>query len=428
MSARAALKLVPTTRFFREEVHSWSQDGARDGHSLHFAVPFPDAFQPDLVGFFVNRYSNKGGVVLDPFCGAGTTALESAIRGRIAVAADSHPLFVRLAKAKLAPADITEITLALQRVNFRRPIDLKLYGELFSPFYDVETFREIVNLRSFLQQNNDKISSFIELVATSLLHGHSAGYFSVYSYPQVALSPIEQERLNFKRAQAPDYRAVAPRILRRAASILRDGISSTLRMGGLLANRDDRVKTPLLHQAIRSDARNLAAVGSGSVDLIVTAPPVPGGRVLAQELWLKLWFTGIISTEQLYAVFGQSSEGNSNIWSDKVGSSFAANEIEPWLEFINETLFEMARVAAPRSRMVIDLPEVRSRVATRLGLEGLVIDLVNEQLSRYWEAEGVYSYSRRSVKLGLAESRTPNHSNSAVLAADRNHVLVLRRR
>jgi|GEM_PF-744984 len=433
MASTAALSLVPSTRFFREEVSSWSKNGDGDGHSLHFAISNPDSISADLVGFFIDRYSERGCVVLDPFCGAGTTALESALRGRLAIANDSRPLAARIARAKLFPADITEVTLAMQRINLRRPIDMKLYRDYFAPFYDLETFREIVNLRSFLQQNDDRITRFIELVAMSLLHGHSAGYLSVYTFPQISLTPQEQEALNIKRRQTPDYRAVVPRILRRTASILRDGVPSTLRSGGLIQSTD-KDRPYRTHQAIKGDCRNLGAVRTSSVDLVITAPPTP--LTLAQdssrESWLRSWFMSDGAAENVLA---QSSLGAID---RREPRNLTEASLEKWSELMNESLLELARVVRPRGRVVFDLPEQRL-MGTALGLDDLLLDSVVPALTKYWEADGVYSYGTRAVKLGLgdrsaADGRAgdrgvqPSQSTSTLVSAERSHVLVLKRR
>ena len=57
---------------------------------------------------------------------------------------------------------------------------------------------------------------FIEMIALSRLHGHSSGFFSVYSFPQIAIPGVAQAKINRDRAQTPDYRPLKPRILRKA--------------------------------------------------------------------------------------------------------------------------------------------------------------------------------------------------------------------
>ena len=408
MAAKAALKLVPSTRFFREDIGSWSAPGEGEAHSLHYAVSYREAFDPNLPAFFIERYSRRGEVVLDPFCGSGTTALESALRGRIAVASDRDPLAIAVARAKLSPADITEVTLALQRVNLRRPIDLKFFKEYFSPFFEIETFRELVNLRSFLHNSDDRIAQFIQMIALSLIHGHSAGFFSVYTFPQISLLPREQDALNVKRRQMPDYRAIVPRILRRTASILRDGAPSSLRGVGLVSAADSP-RPFRKHTVMAADACSLDAIPSGSIDLIISAPPLPVTEARPAEQWLRRWFLGAQPHDALEGTGIAGSETTSE---------------QGWSEFINGVLLEAARVTRPKGRVVFDLPEPRRRVGRRPFVD-LVLDELPKGLQRYWEPDGIFDYGKRSVRLELGRGTPPA---TAARADERNSVLVLRRR
>ena len=43
-------------------------------HNFH---PFPGKFIPQIPNFFINKFSEKGQCILDPFCGCGTTLVET---------------------------------------------------------------------------------------------------------------------------------------------------------------------------------------------------------------------------------------------------------------------------------------------------------------------------------------------------------------
>jgi len=114
---RAALRIVEAPGFYTDEVELWSPE-SRGSHSLHYGLFYPDAFPAELPSYFINKYTKRGETVLDPFCGAGTAALEAVINGRAILASDLSPFAIRAARARLMPADITEVTLWLQMVNF----------------------------------------------------------------------------------------------------------------------------------------------------------------------------------------------------------------------------------------------------------------------------------------------------------------------
>lgn len=385
----AALQVVSSAPPFRSELELWSGDG-KDAHSLHYPVSWPVSFRPELPGYFINRYTRRGDVVLDPFCGGGTTTLEAALQGRLAIGIDTNPLAVRIAAAKASPADLTEVTLALQNVPLRRPVDLSVYRQVFAPFYDADTFRELVNLRGFLSERDDRVSRFVELVALSLLHGHSAGYFSVYSFPQVGLSPEEQEQLNCKRRQSPDYRSVVPRLLRKVASLLRDGVPSSLK------------GTHGRHHFARGEAADLAAVKSSSVDLVVTGPPLPREADTVKDLWLKFWFSGI------------SSSG--------VGARALSADLPEWLDYMSSVILELARVVRGGGRAVFDLREIRLD-GRLIRLDEEITTMVEHALGRYWDVEGIIVHKEKAVKVGsVSKERDPAKD------LERSRMVVLRRR
>ena len=243
------LKLVESVPFYEREV---SLDTGLESHSLHYASYYPEATNPEVAKFLIESYSSTGSVVLDPFCGSGTILLEAAMQGRIAFGTDINPLASFVASSKLAPADIAEVALWLQVLNLKRPVDLDEYNAYFRSFYDVNTYRELVNLKNYLSFKEDRISNFIKLLAVSLLHGNSASYFSVGTSVNTCLSPREQADYNAKKGQSPDYRSVVPRIMKRCAQVMLDGLPASLS------------KSPR-RKIVNGDSRNLDFVTSNSV-------------------------------------------------------------------------------------------------------------------------------------------------------------------
>ena len=385
--ARVALKVIENP-FSKREVELWNETSGKTVHSLHHAIAVPDALRPEIPSYFINKYAPPKGVVLDPFCGAGAVALEASTLGRIMLASDSNPYYARLTKAKLEPADLTEVTLRLQKVNFRKPISLDIYHQAFSSFYSLDTFREICNLRAHLLENPDRVSRFIELLTLGLLHGHKTGFLSVYTFPQVSVSPEEQEVINGRRGNYPDYRAVLARLLRKTAMVLRDGNGSLYR-----ENFANHVEV--------SDARNLAHVGTGSVDLVMTAPPLYGRTLNGSQEWLRHWFSGI-SSRSLPKV------------------SFPV--LENWVDYMNEVLVELARVVKSNGRAVLVLREVTVQGGSII-LDDVLHQMIAANLSRFWEAEGVVVQKQKPEQ--IRNSLKPRAESKA---SHRERVLILRRR
>lgn len=387
---RSALQLVESTPFYRKEIEPVAE-ASGSAHSLHYALPISEGCPPELAQYFIERYSKKGEIVLDPFCGTGAIPLEAALRGRIPYASDANPFFARMAESKVTTSDLTDVTLALQGLQLRKPIDLKVFTEYFNHFYDVETFRELVQLREYVHSAGTPVARFIELVSQSLLHGPSAGTFSVYTFPQISLRPEMQRELNRKRNQSPDYRSVVPRVLRRTASLLRDGMPTAAKQGAQRA------------RFTSCDSRNLSFIARPGVGLVVTAPPLPVITNPAEDLWLRLWFSGIQARDVLQRHLTWQTLGC-------------------WLEFMSESLFEMARVVSRGGRAVLVLKGLKIGNQA-VDLDEELLQYVNANLSQYWDAECILVSKEPAAQLKGAVSERDQRK-----VAQRNRALVLRRR
>ncbi len=311
---------------FKGELWTSSQ---RQMHSLHYSVSYRASFKPELPEFCIGRYSAPGDIVFDPFSGRGTTALQAALMGRVPYASDANPLAALLTAAKLQPAALDEVVLRLHEIDLLRPVPLKAYQEMLSPFYHPDTYRELINLRLAVKNNPDRINKFIELLAISRLHGHSGGFFSVYSFPQISIPPERQELINRKRRQEPEYRPVIPRIIKKAAQSLRDGLHSEFHRFAA----EGVVR--------RSDARSLSWLQRNSVDLIVGSPPFLDKVDYLTDNWLEFWFTGISPR-----TFQNQMMMSSNV--------------DEWRSFMRDVLREALRVIKPNSFIIFEVGEVEN--------------------------------------------------------------------
>lgn len=351
-----ALKLVENVPYSAKELHM--EESSRGSHSLHLLVPYQGRSKAEYARYFIDKYTEAGDVVLDSFCGSGTTPLEAALKARNIIATDINPFAVLVTAAKLRPADIAQVTLALQMINLKKPVDTDFFASYFEPFYDIRTFCELLNLRSYIFNNKNRINDFLHTLVLSLLHGHSSGHFSGYSYPQLAPSPAKQLEINAKRRQYPDYRAIVPRLIKRAATVLRDGVPSVLER----MQHDSCIR--------QADSRNLDFVNTSSVDFTYMAPPLPGVSNNNQGMWLRNWFSGI----------------------DHKDKSF--NE-DSWLDFMNESLLEKARVSKSGARAVVELREESVEDES----SELLSDMVTSQLSSFWNLESLYTVCEKHETL-----------------------------
>jgi len=71
----------------------------------------------NVVGEYIEHYSKKGEIVLDPFVGSGVTAIEALKRGRKAIAIDLDPIATFITRMTTLPVDLEEVKKVYQKIK-----------------------------------------------------------------------------------------------------------------------------------------------------------------------------------------------------------------------------------------------------------------------------------------------------------------------
>jgi hypothetical protein len=385
----AVLKLVEAPRF-NEQVEVDLESAGRNIHSLHSGFSYLSQWNPVVVQYLLERFSSEGDLVLDPLCSAGTVGLESALSKRRFVGCSTSEELRRLAAARLAPADIAEVALRLQFVNCKRPVDVRRFVAPLPLFFDVDTFCELTNMRASLRGESNRVDAFVEFVVMSILHGHTVGHLSAYTSPHEALTPDAQAAMNSKRGEVPSYRALAPRILKKAAHLLRDGVPSVLQ-----SNKLER-------SVLAAEPHNIRQLSTGDVALALLCPEQPGFVQHGMRSWLRSWWLG----------------------SEKVAAHREITSIEQWHGYMNEVLLEMARVVARGGKAVVRVGSGRIGSKSVHYSDELSM-MLSTCLAPFWHIEG--TIEERFVK-SRTVGRTASQPSSQRSAAGAGELLVLRRK
>jgi SAM-dependent methyltransferase len=304
--------------------------------NLH-EVPYRACFKPQLPRFFVERLTNPGEVVYDPFMGRGTTLVEAALLGRRVAGCDVNPLAATLAGPRLAPPELAEVKERLEGLN----LDVEAEAdEDLAAFYHPVTLGRIQALRRYLLSHKlDAVDEWIRMVALTRLTGHSAGYFSVYTLPpNQAVMPHHQRRINEKRGQTPEPRDVKALILKKSAQLMKGLPESDIKR---LNASEPVLMTGLCHET--------PMLENGSVSLVVTSPPFLNVVNYKADNWLRCWFLGVdaesVKITQL-------------------------RKLEDWQVAMTAVFKELARVLKPGGHVAFEVGEVD---AGRVRLEEAVV-------------------------------------------------------
>src|SRR5882724_3875074 len=118
----------------------------RAASRLH-EISYRACFKPQLPRFFIERLTQPGDVVYDPFMGRGTTPLEAALHGRIPFGCDINPLSAMLTRPRFNPPTLEQVGERLDQIGFQSADE---FPEDLLVFYHPETLREIASLKKYL--------------------------------------------------------------------------------------------------------------------------------------------------------------------------------------------------------------------------------------------------------------------------------------
>ncbi|MFW9849990.1 MAG: DNA methyltransferase [Candidatus Thorarchaeota archaeon] len=88
-----------------DSVDDWTFNGADTKYMTHGLHAYPARMIPQVARKIILTYSEIGDVVWDPFCGSGSTLVESMLTGRVSLGTDLNPFATFLSKVKTTPID-----------------------------------------------------------------------------------------------------------------------------------------------------------------------------------------------------------------------------------------------------------------------------------------------------------------------------------
>lgn len=306
----------------------------RQMHPVHYTVSYRASFKPELPDFFMRRFlpQNGGGLVLDPFGGRGTTVLQANLLGHKGIHNDRNPVSLYLIRSRQQILSFETLAEKLAELNLEKgPVNiLAADRKRLTPFFHERTLKEIVRLRALIQADSemqDAALNYIGVTALSRLHGHSGGFFSVYSFPQISIMPQAQARNNRNRGQIPEYRAIRERILRK----MKTDLSRPL--------PEHFCRMAMKNRYLREDARQLKGLRKNSVDLVITSPPFLNKVNYFDDNWMRAWFLGC-----------EESFNRNDLT--------VTPDLKKWSIFMRDVMFELGRVLKPGAHAVIEVGEV----------------------------------------------------------------------
>ena len=256
--------------------HGWAASCSHDECTLHQLSPYIGKLKSSIARDLILRFSAPGDLIIDPFCGSGTVALEAAILQRRVFASDISPYATTLTRAKITPPRTRTNALRQLHRIFRRvekmPLpDLASIPGWVRSFFHPDTLRETLRLAMYFKGHHHH---FFLAALLGILHHQRPGFLS---FPSSNLVPYLRTR-RFPREQYPhlyEYRSVNDRLSAKVVRALKR--PPARRPDGLLLVR-------------RSSVENLTL--PPEVDCVITSPPYMNALDYVRDNRLRLWFLG----------------------------------------------------------------------------------------------------------------------------------------
>ena len=228
---------------------------------------FPANFIPQIPSILIANLSTENSVILDPFCGSGTTLVESARLGRIGIGVDVNPLACLITKVKITYVNPVELENVTKRfddlLNQRResPTLIPDFPNKNSWFHE-DTLQALGNIFYLINREPKKDIQDLLLVCFSAILKGCCTQRDHYTYVADNMFPSDDEELIYvdaKKLFLTQLRSTVDAIVALYENMEIQGISPSKILSEC--------------RIYEEDARSLESIEDGEIDLVVTSPP-----------------------------------------------------------------------------------------------------------------------------------------------------------
>ncbi|MGX3044411.1 DNA methyltransferase [Helicobacter sp. T3_23-1056] len=270
----------------------YKQHSYREFSKIHQMTAYLAMFPPNLPHYFIEKFSQIGDKVFDPFSGRGTTAFEACRMGRVGIGNDLNPLAVCLTKSKVnIPTKKQNIFKRLQKLETQYKQSNIITKDISSDIKMLYDERTTLPQLVFLKQNlskKRKVDNFILGILTGIMHGkHRKNGTSIYCSVDMpntfSMSP------NYVRNFIKSHKLKKPKqnvfalLEQRIKDILQEQ-ETALKDLSHYTNGDC-----LKSDALDSSAKIAKKYGADSISLIITSPPYLKNIHYGKYNWIRLW-------------------------------------------------------------------------------------------------------------------------------------------
>lgn len=313
---------------------SWRNAPRGWGNPLHTMAPYIGGFPPALAHYFIQRFSEPGGVVCDPFAGGGTVPLEAILNNREGWGSDAFKYATILTQAKCNPMSTQRFEEYLEEVlqqaeEIDAPLEL-LDDDRPPVFFSEHTLKQLLAVREVLHDDETAEATYLKAIISGVLHGPSEMFLSLSTRDTFSGS------VDYVREYAEKHDLERPE---------RDIHTSAMKKQKLVSKELDALPDNTPTWIEKSDCKSLPFPDDG-VDLLLTSPPYMRVLDYSWNNWLRLWWL------------------NADRESEREDLTITQS-VRKYKKFVRGTLKEIQRVLADDGYAVIVVGDVRKKLANR---------------------------------------------------------------
>jgi len=247
--------------------------------TLNGACPYFTMFPLNFPFKLLKRYASRNSIVLDPFCGRGTTNFAARLLGLYSVGIDSSPVASAIASGKLVNTNANDILAEARRV-LSQEVDYSIpSGEFWELAYHPEILNHLCKMRAVLNQDCESDErKALRLIILGALHGPKQkivpNYFSNQCTRTYAPKPRYAVKFWTQRGLLPEKVDLERIIYQRANKYF-----SNLPEGrGIIKRGDSRTPDHIPN--------------TYKYNMVITSPPYYGMNTYIPDQWIRHWFLG----------------------------------------------------------------------------------------------------------------------------------------
>ncbi len=250
--------------------------------ALNGICPYFTMFPLDFPLGILKRRARESDVVLDPFCGRGTTNFAARLVGLQSLGVDSSPVAAAITASKLVRTSVEDILGEARGILTQREVRHIPEGEFWQWAFHPTVLDALCRFReAFSDSCTTDARIALRGIVLGALHGPKQktfpGYFSNQCPRTYAPKPAYATRFWRERGLVPEPIDVSAVIERRAKRYYATSSDTT----GAVRLADSREA-----EALRPETPDTR------FNWVITSPPYYGMRTYIPDQWLRNWFVG----------------------------------------------------------------------------------------------------------------------------------------